>query len=247
MALAVYMSPFSIVPPQHGSRFMSVRSGETERLFVSVGVVENATDSLSRAVEFAAQTYRDPSAWKWVCIALHSALYGYSIAILGQGNPLPAWKTSTEEWERWVVELEKREGRKLDQYEILVETHRANREPHILSIKTAVRKAAKLVRFEHPASLSRVKVHLKKHSGAVEKLNAFRNTYLHYPPTVGWTLSVYDFIPVVEGVADVISMLICGSIEGRMLVPHCRREVGHYIEALRGELKAFGDIPEKKE
>jgi len=44
-----------------------------DKLIVEIDVIENATDSLSRAIDFAAQAHRDPYAWKWVCIAIHGA------------------------------------------------------------------------------------------------------------------------------------------------------------------------------
>jgi hypothetical protein len=40
----------------------------------------NALDYLERAGEFIAQAEEDPRAWKWVVLALHGALYGFSIA-----------------------------------------------------------------------------------------------------------------------------------------------------------------------
>jgi hypothetical protein len=40
----------------------------------------NALDYLERAGEFIKQTESNPSAWKWVILALHGALYGFAIA-----------------------------------------------------------------------------------------------------------------------------------------------------------------------
>ena len=40
----------------------------------------NALDYLERAVEFIRQAEATPSAWKWVILALHGALYGFAIA-----------------------------------------------------------------------------------------------------------------------------------------------------------------------
>jgi len=40
----------------------------------------NALDFLERAGEFIIQVETQPSAWKWVILALHGALYGFAIA-----------------------------------------------------------------------------------------------------------------------------------------------------------------------
>lgn len=40
----------------------------------------NALDYLERAGQFISQTEANPSAWKWVVLALHGALYGFAIA-----------------------------------------------------------------------------------------------------------------------------------------------------------------------
>jgi len=40
----------------------------------------NALDYLERAGQFITEADTNPSAWKWVVLALHGALYGFAIA-----------------------------------------------------------------------------------------------------------------------------------------------------------------------
>lgn len=47
----------------------------------------NALDSLRRAVQFLEGTKSDESIWKWVTIALHDALYGFSICACQGTDP----------------------------------------------------------------------------------------------------------------------------------------------------------------
>jgi hypothetical protein len=213
-----------------------------------VDVIGNALDSLARAVEFAAEAHQNPFAWKWVCIAQHNALYGFAIAILGQGNPLPAWLEKPKDGKvrlprrlkKLVRKLEKKLGREPDSYEILVETHRTNNEPQIIRFLDAIKKVSESVRFEHPVSRGLDEQRLTD----IVKLAQLRNIFNHYPPSTSYVWTAYDFIPAVESAAEVTSMFVCNSIEGRMLVPECREKVGHLVDALLSELEAFGPVPQ---
>jgi hypothetical protein len=59
----------------------------------------NALDYLEMAVRFLMEVERTPWAWKWVCIALHGALYGFGVCALQgtnyesvlQSNKLFSW------------------------------------------------------------------------------------------------------------------------------------------------------------
>ena len=54
----------------------------TEKYYIRFDTEKNALDSLRRAVEFMVKAESEPDHWKWFVIALHSALYGYSISAI---------------------------------------------------------------------------------------------------------------------------------------------------------------------
>jgi hypothetical protein len=60
---------------------------DSEDLYLSLTTETNAIDYLTRACEFIKETQKNKLAWKWVSIALHGALYGFSICALEGGNP----------------------------------------------------------------------------------------------------------------------------------------------------------------
>lgn len=63
--------------------------------YLRTGLKKNTIDSLQKALDFLKKTDRNLYYWKWLCIALHNALYGFMICALGKGN----WKNIAE-WDK---------------------------------------------------------------------------------------------------------------------------------------------------
>ena len=61
-------------------------AGSREPPLISFDEESNALDYLRKAVSFIEEARDDPTAWKWVSIAMHGALYGFAVCASKTGR-----------------------------------------------------------------------------------------------------------------------------------------------------------------
>ena len=136
---------------------------------------EEATEALCMASRLADGLDRDLGMWRWVIIALHSALQGFMVLSLRHGNGLLA--LSDKSYEEWMQAHEKGgpypSREKLDSYIGLYK-----------KVKNAdIGQLEGNVRFEPKGTEGR----------SIKKLDELRNEFIHFTPK-GWSLEV-DGLP----------------------------------------------------
>jgi hypothetical protein len=72
------MLGLSLAPP---------KKGEVKATWLQLTEETNALDYLDKAVLYIRETQTTPTAWKWVILGLHGALYGFAICALKGTNP----------------------------------------------------------------------------------------------------------------------------------------------------------------
>ncbi|KWW20290.1 hypothetical protein AS888_19320 [Peribacillus simplex] len=148
--------------------------------------LENAIDFLEQAGSYY-RKYGYNHRFKWVCISLHGALYGFAVTYVKSGNPLDTiFKNTEKETSKW---------RLLSIMEIL---KLCKKEELIQSVN------------------GKVLVLTEKQKIAIERLNEYRNSFSHFGASGYSVIGTIDEIvePVLEVIRYLIlesNRIICSS------------------------------------
>lgn len=139
---------------------------------------KNALDYLEMGVRSLVEAERQPIAWKWVCIALHGALYGFGVcAIQGTNFEL-------------VLERDK-EGNVTDK---------------LLSFRNVI-KRCKTEEVVGRGVISKPLVLTKTQENAIERMQKeFRNPLEHFVPK-GWSIEIQLFPEIAISYFEIIEFL----------------------------------------
>jgi hypothetical protein len=172
--------------------------------------------SLRKAAETIAFVREDPSEWKWILIAVHSAVQGSFVLALDRGNGLLTLKSKhAAAWLKAYRSDEKFTGRlDLDYFGELYRKVKG----HALSKGST--------RFEATES----------HDKAVEHLNELRNGFIHFGAK-GWSIELGGLPTICLNCLQIVGHLALNSdFIFWQSKAQCRR-VQHHLRHLTEELK----------
>ncbi len=207
-----------------------------EDAYLSVDEARNALDYLERAHEYILQVERDLWAWKWVCIALHGALYGFAVTALGSSNSWYVQKYRSGKKER----QRKRDGFWKD-HERMAEAYKKGENPDKEKKLIGWREALEWLkepdywwRNDNP----RAGKTLVENWESVEFLaDNLRNEFMHFAPK-GLSLGLLRFPKICMDVLDVIEDIVCNTRRSAMLSdPELREPVVRMVEESKKHLK----------
>jgi hypothetical protein len=130
----------------------------------------DAVSSLEAAQDFAGRVSTDERFWKWLLIAMHSAVQGFMALALEQGNALLVMKEDL--MVKWLKAHESGS------------TYPESRMDFFLSLYEKVKSDA-VCRYVH----SKKFVPGPSHDYSMEKLNELRNDFIHFFPK-GWSIQL---------------------------------------------------------
>jgi len=184
---------------------------------------EEAVSTLEMVSEFASTVCKDKSRWKWVIIALHNAFQGFMVLALRTGNGLAV--LTEKNAQAWLNALENNgpypEKEKLDTCLGLYKKIKNDK-------MFANGKGKKLVSTQNQ-------------DRSVEKLNQFRNEFIHFVPK-GWSIEVSGFPGICLDCLEIIKFLALDSENIRWDEQELRSRCEH---ALSKTESIFKDLKER--
>ncbi len=129
---------------------------------------DDAISSLEAAHEFTEQLAMKPHYWKWVVIAVHSAIQGFMALALEQGNSLPAMTEKGNE--KWIQSQKTGEIFSTDRLDAFISLYRKV-------------KSSEVCHYFGSRSFPATEVH----DDCMRELNRIRNDFIHFFPK-NWTI-----------------------------------------------------------
>ncbi|HWP91808.1 MAG TPA: hypothetical protein VNN20_06390 [Thermodesulfobacteriota bacterium] len=153
---------------------------EIQSKYLRLTEERNALDYLEKAYDYIRQVEKDEWAWKWVILALHSALYGFAIC---------ASMGSSSDWVAPVIKKGKNKGQR-----------------QLISIGKALefcQNPSWMKIYVHSKHLTLS----KQQEESIDKLkNWFRDEFEHYKP-VRWSIELHGMPQICIDVLEVIRFL----------------------------------------
>lgn len=155
--------------------------------WLSTDLYEEAISGLHLAAENTRVAAEYPYPWKWVILGLHSALQAFMVLALENSNGLLALKDDTAaKWMRSYREGKRLPEEKLDWFPALYDKIKSD---HMLFLVVSKK-------YEPDPT----------HDYSVNKLNEFRNAFIHFLPS-RWLLNVTGLPRICRDCLDVIEFL----------------------------------------
>lgn len=199
-------------------------TGSDEGIWLTTDESEEVVSALEMTAEMGKRLPQDKYAWKWVILSLHSALQGFMVLALRQGNGLLALTTKSRN--KWLEEYRK-EG-KIDEKKFPKE--------FVDSFPNLYKK------IKSDAMLAYV--HSKKfepidsQDWSVGKLNELRNDFIHFLPRT-WIIEISGLPKVCLDCLEIIQFLAWES--GNILF-HKEPLRDRARNALRESMEKFGKL-----
>lgn len=156
---------------------------------------EEAIDYLDKLSLFFDKTTTCKSYWKWVIISLHGAIYHFMLLALRNTDGSGVWKNEIRN-ERGHIDFSKED------------------EMYLISFNEAFKRIQNEKRMGGYMN-SKFYVSGKNINTAMEDLNEWRNSFVHYKPK-GWSIEIKIFKNILKEVLPVLKFIVNDS--GRVLL-----------------------------
>ena len=174
----------------------------------------NTLDYLERAVQFIKETERYKTAWKWVFISLHGAIYGYAVMACRDIIRRNCQKGST-------IDTSLDNNGRLINFWVAYE---ACQDENIMS---------------ESKSRTPLRVTPEQDESVNSLVKDFRNNFMHFTPGL-WGTEIHDFPQITIHVLDVIKFL---AIESNKLINHKPNQVNRIRLAVEQAKKISNKLP----
>ena len=156
---------------------------------------EEAIDYLDKIDLFFDKTVICKSYWKWIIISLHGAIYHFMLLALRNTDGSGVWKNEIRN-ERGHIDFSKED------------------EMYLISFKEAFKRVQDKKRMGGYMN-SKFYVSSKNIDTAMEDLNEWRNSFVHYKPK-GWSIEIKIFKNILKETLPVLKFIVNDS--GRILL-----------------------------
>lgn len=168
--------------------------------YLELTEVTNAIDYLNRVKFFAEEALNDPTAWKWVIISLHGALYGFAISALVGTN-----------YDRVLSNRKKRGNDKGIR----------KAKPHLIPFNEAIRRCQDPNWMEQNIFSKILTLTIKQKKSIRLLQEVLRNNFEHFVPK-SWVIDLYGMPEVSINVLNVIRFL---AVDSRNCYYHTQSQI----------------------